>query len=88
MGNWRNYDELEENLSLEELITTVNAYREKQKEEHKFMAALKGIDLEKESGGVNITDVSPVVTAEQGFGVGRGLSHKVQEISNIVDEVL
>lgn len=47
LGNWRNFDELEENLSYPELIAMVKAARERDHRQMKFQAALKGIDIDK-----------------------------------------
>ena len=33
-----------------ELVATLSAHREKEEREHKFLAAIQGIDLEKQSG--------------------------------------
>lgn len=46
IGHWRNFDELEENLSLPELEAILDAWRERNYEQNKFLAAIKGIDLE------------------------------------------
>ena len=51
LGHWKNYSELEENLSIEELEATLSAFRETKREDRKFAAALKGIDIEKDSSG-------------------------------------
>ena len=83
MGNWKNYDELEENLSIDELIYTLNAYRKRQGEEHKFMAALQGVDLS-DNEPVDITDMTPSQVVSSGFGVGMGLGHSVESISQEV----
>lgn len=83
MGNWKSYDELEDNLSIDELIHTINAYRKRQKEEHVFLAALQGVDISS-SDPIDITEISPVKTAQDGFGVGMGIGHAVQNIG--VDE--
>lgn len=47
LGNWKNIDELEEALNLHELRLILTAAREKELRTNKFMAALKGIDLDK-----------------------------------------
>jgi hypothetical protein len=49
LGIWKNYDELEENMSMVELFATLNSYRESRHEERKFLAALQGADLDKDS---------------------------------------
>ena len=80
LGNWKNYDELEENLSIEELIATLNAERERRQDERKFMAAVQGIDIS-DKEPVNITDISPYEVAQTGFGVGLGIGHGVQSVN-------
>lgn len=48
LGNWKNFDELEENLSYPELVQMVKSLRESERRTQRFMAALKGIDLDKD----------------------------------------
>lgn len=50
VGAWKNYEELELSLCLEELMKILSTTRELEYEEKKFMAALKGIDLDEQSG--------------------------------------
>ncbi len=80
MGNWKNYDELEDNLSIDELIFTINAFRKKQQEEHRFFAAIQGVDLS-DSEPIGVTEMTPSEVAQTGFGVGLGLGHSVQSVS-------
>lgn len=47
LGIYRNYDELEESLSLEELMETYKAIFEREHRHNKFLAALQGHDLDK-----------------------------------------
>ena len=46
LGIWKNVEDLEESLSLPELQAILEASREKEHRQNKFMAALKGIDLD------------------------------------------
>ena len=46
LGIWKDYEELEASLSMPELSETLNAKREEAYSERKFMAALKGIDID------------------------------------------
>lgn len=46
LGIWKDYEELETSLSMPELSETLNAKREESFNERKFLAALKGIDIE------------------------------------------
>jgi hypothetical protein len=50
VGIWKNYEELERSLCLEELMKVLSTIRELDYEEKKFLAALKGIDLDEQSG--------------------------------------
>jgi hypothetical protein len=43
---WKNFDELEENITVDELNHILEAAREQEYERKKFAAALKGIDLD------------------------------------------
>lgn len=47
LGHWKNFEELEENLSLPELTQVLDASRKAQKEQNTFLAAIQGIDLDK-----------------------------------------
>lgn len=46
LGIWKDYEELESSLSMPELSETLNAKREESYAERKFLAALKGIDID------------------------------------------
>lgn len=50
LGIWKDYDELESSLSMPELTTTLNAKRESEYREKKFLAAMQGVDLDKQTG--------------------------------------
>ena len=49
MGIWKDFQELEDNLSVPELIAILDAKNTQDYEQKKFMAALKGIDIDKHS---------------------------------------
>lgn len=53
LGIWRDYAELELSLSIPELTATLEAKREIDYAEKKFLAALQGVDLDKQSGKNN-----------------------------------
>lgn len=48
LGIWKSIDELEENITLQELEKILDASREKKHQENKFMAALKGINIDED----------------------------------------
>lgn len=47
LGIWKDYSELESSLSMPELTSILTAKREKDYQEKKFLAAIQGIDIEK-----------------------------------------
>jgi hypothetical protein len=50
LGIWKDYQELELSLSMPELMATLEVSRELDYSEKKFLAAIQGVDLDKESG--------------------------------------
>jgi hypothetical protein len=48
LGIWKNYDELEKSLCMQELMAILSSRRELDFEEKKFLAAIQGIDLDGE----------------------------------------
>jgi hypothetical protein len=49
LGIWKNFDELESSISIEELMQILSITRELDYEEKKFSAALQGVDLDANS---------------------------------------
>lgn len=47
LGIWKDFEELESNLSMPELVNILSTKRELDYEEKKFLAALQGVDLDK-----------------------------------------
>lgn len=50
IGSWKNFQDLEASLNMSELIAIVEKTRELDYNEKKFLAAMQGVDLDKESG--------------------------------------
>lgn len=50
IGIWKDYKELEISLSMPELLITLESKRELDYQEKKFLAAIQGVDLDKNSG--------------------------------------
>lgn len=50
LGIWKDYEELEISLSMPELLETLKAKRDLDYQEKKFLAAIQGVDLDKQSG--------------------------------------
>lgn len=53
IGIWKDYEELEESLSMPELTATIKAKRDLDYSDKKFAAAMQGVDLDKNSGNSN-----------------------------------
>jgi hypothetical protein len=50
LGIWKDYEELELSMSLPELTATLEAKRDLDYQDKKFMAAIQGVDLDEQSG--------------------------------------
>lgn len=50
LGIWKDYEELETSLSMPELLATISSKRDSDYQEKKFLAAIQGVDLDKQSG--------------------------------------
>jgi len=53
LGIWKDYEQLESSLSMPELMATLESKRELDYQEKKFLAAIQGVDLDKDSGKQN-----------------------------------
>jgi hypothetical protein len=53
LGIWKDYEELESSLSMQELTATLQIKRELDYSDKKFSAAMQGVDLDKNSGNSN-----------------------------------
>ena len=59
LGNWKNYEELEESLSMPELIQTFKSMQKTEEEKRKFLASLQGVNLngEEKTEGQTFEDI-------------------------------
>jgi hypothetical protein len=53
LGIWKDYDQLEKSLSMPELMITLSSARELDYQEKKFLAAMQGVDLDKNKNEKN-----------------------------------
>lgn len=53
LGIWKDYEELEDSMSMPEILATLGAKRDLDYQEKKFLAAMQGVDLDKQSGKAN-----------------------------------
>lgn len=54
LGIWKDYEDLEASLSMAELSETLNAKREFEYNEKKFLAAIQGVDIEANQGNKEV----------------------------------
>ena len=67
-------------MSIEELLATLDAVRKKDAADKKFLAALQGVDLDEDSSvGEDITSIKGARAKQDGFGIGLGLGHIVED---------
>lgn len=60
-------------MSVDELLLTIKAIREREKNERNFIAAVNGIDMSAEESKGDITDLKGFAANQEGFGVGAGI---------------
>lgn len=53
LGIWKDYEELESSMSMPEILATLGAKRDLDYQEKKFLAAMQGVDLDKQTGKNN-----------------------------------
>lgn len=63
-GAWKNFDELEENLSLPELEQVLASAQKIEYENRKFAAALKGVDLDENIENSRFDEIKARTDAE------------------------
>lgn len=62
------------------MLATIDASRKKEQAHQKFLAALQGVDLEENlPEGEDITKVKGFRASQDGFGIGLGLGHIVED---------
>lgn len=80
LGQWKNFDEMEENLNLEEMKAILDASRKQEHQRQKFAAALKGVNLDEspEEDVPTFEDVKRRAEAK-----ARGLSEDAVEFGEV-----
>lgn len=73
LGHWKNFDELESSLSLEELTALLDFTRKREYEDKKFSAALQGVELDEQQEVRDIADLKGYAANQEGFGIGQGI---------------
>jgi hypothetical protein len=74
IGIWKDYDQLESSMSMQELTATLKIKRELDYSDKKFSAAMQGVDLDKNSGSGNEwEDMKARVFSNGATGDGRDI---------------
>jgi hypothetical protein len=74
IGIWKDYDQLESSMSMQELTATLKIKRELDYSDKKFAAAMQGVDLDKNSGSGNEwEDMKARVFSKGATGDGRDI---------------
>ena len=73
LGIWKNYEELEESLSISELLITLESRRDLDYQEKKFLAAIQGVDIEaNKQPEVDPWEAMKARVAAKSSGIGNG----------------
>ena len=80
---WKNFDELEENITVEELNHILEAAREQEYERKKFAAALKGIDLDEKNNRGNADTPTFEDIKRRAEAKARGMTEEQIELADI-----
>ncbi len=56
LGHWKDYEELEENISMPELTATLKAIYKVENRKNKFIAAMQGVDLDSDNTSSDSTE--------------------------------
>lgn len=56
-GGWKSLQEMEDTLTMEELYLIVDAQFRKEHREHKFLAAMQGVDLDEGKAEAEFEDI-------------------------------
>ena len=56
LGHWKDYEELEESISMPELTATLKAMYKVENRNNKFIAAMQGVDLDSNNTSSDSTD--------------------------------
>ena len=77
LGIWKDYEELETSMSMPELVATLEAKREVDYQEKKFLAAIQGVDLEESSSSGPVEDPWEAMKARVFSGGSAGNSNDI-----------
>ena len=82
-GAWKSFDEVEENLTVEQLMMILKHSRKRDSMLHKIIMASAGAEVDFDDDDdskpvSDIVDLSGGAAAKEGFGIGFGLEYSVE----------
>jgi hypothetical protein len=81
-GAWKSFDEVEENLTVDQLMLIIKHSRKRDSMLHKIIMASAGAEVDFDdddsSEANDITDLKGGLAASEGFGIGFGLEYSVE----------
>lgn len=85
IGIWKNFDELESNISMPELMAILESRRELDYNEKKFLAAMQGVDLDEASGKTQEDpwEAMKARVAAQSSGIGSGDPNDITALQGV-----
>lgn len=86
LGMWKNFAEMEERLTLEELQVILKAQRDREMRHWKFQASLKGIDLDGDEEETETGEEALARVSRRAGLLARGMTDEA-EISRNVDKM-
>lgn len=79
IGHWKNFEELEDNISIPELEQILESSRDVKRRDQVFLAAIQGIDLDKNTKDTSFEDVKRRAEAKL-----RGVSEEQVELGDMI----
>jgi len=84
LGMWKNFDELEENISIDELAVILEASRKKDRQDKEFAAALKGIKLDSQDTDEENENITPYERAvRKAKAIASGMGEEEYEFAEL-----
>lgn len=81
-GNWTTFEELEECLTLDQMMSLIEAARKKEERLYKIIMASVGVNLGEDEEGdedLDITRLTGKAAELEGFGIGFGIEYSIEE---------
>jgi hypothetical protein len=81
-GNWTTFEELEECLTVDQMMSLIEAARKKEDRLYKIIMASVGVNIgedEESDEDLDITRLTGRAAEIEGFGIGMGIEYSIEE---------